>query len=45
MKTKEVKGSSDLEDGEIREEAFEDISDCSISEIVNMKKGNDQCCI
>jgi hypothetical protein len=33
--------NSDLEDGEIREELpLEDISDCSISEIVTMKKGN-----
>lgn len=39
MKTRE-ENSSDLEDGEIREEGFEDISDCSISEIVTLKEGN-----
>ena len=33
--------NSDLEDGEIREDALEDISDCSMSEIDALKKSNE----
>lgn len=31
---------SDLEDGEIREDDYEDISDCSLSEIVTVQKND-----
>lgn len=30
-----VKSESDLEDGEIRDDVLEDISDCSISDIIH----------